>query len=41
MTLLHIYAQVVLAERLRESLLPLVSGELRVKDAEKFIARAA
>jgi hypothetical protein len=33
--------EVVLARRLRDALLPkLISGELRVKDAEKFIERA-
>jgi type I restriction enzyme R subunit len=35
------YGEVVLARRLRDALLPkLISGELRVKDAEKFIERA-
>jgi type I restriction enzyme R subunit len=35
------YGQVVLRQRLRDALLPkLISGELRVKDAEKFIGRA-
>lgn len=34
------YGQEVLAQRLGESLLPLVSGDLRLKDAEKFIGRA-
>lgn len=32
------YGEVVLAQRLRDTLLPkLISGELRVRDAEKFI----
>ncbi len=32
------YGQVVLAQRLRDTLLPkLISGELRVQDAEHFI----
>jgi hypothetical protein len=35
------YREVVLAQRLRHALLPkLIRGELRVKDAEKFIGRA-
>jgi hypothetical protein len=34
------YREVELTQRLRDALLPkLVSGELRVKDAEKFIGR--
>jgi len=32
------YGQVVLGQRLRDALLPkLISGELRVKDAERFL----
>jgi type I restriction enzyme R subunit len=34
------YGQVNPAQRLRESLIPLYSGELRMKDAEKFVASA-
>ena len=33
------YGQVVLVQRQRMSLLPLVSGDLLLKDAEKFIWR--
>lgn len=33
------YGEVVLAQRLRDTLLPkLISGDLRVKDAERFVA---
>lgn len=35
------FGQVVLEQRLRDALLPkLISGQLRVKDAEGFVARA-
>jgi len=35
------YGQVVLPQRLRDTLLPkLISGKLRVRDVEKFIGRA-
>lgn len=35
------YGEVALAQRLRDALLPkLISGELRVKDAEKVAAKA-
>ena len=34
------YEQVVLVQRLRDTLLPkLISGELRVKDAERFVRK--
>lgn len=33
------YGQVVLVQRLRNSLLPVVSNDLRFKDAEKFLGR--
>ncbi len=36
------YAEVVLAQRLRDALLPeLISGDLRVRDAEAFTERTA
>ena len=36
----ELYGHVVLAQRLRDALLPKpLSGELRVKDAERFIGR--
>jgi len=35
------YGEVVLAQRLRDALLPkLIDGEIRVKDPEKFLERA-
>jgi len=34
------YGEVVLAQRLRDTLLPkLIRGEIRVKDAEKFLKK--
>lgn len=35
------YGQVVLTQPLRESLMPLVSGDVRLEDAEKPVGRAA
>ena len=33
------YGQVVLAQRLRDALSPRVCGDLRLKDADKFVGR--